>query len=82
MARLVPGCDNGSAATPDDGEGHTMGGLLKRLVVLGVIVGLGLQVLKRLGLFTGGECGPNCDCSMGAEACTCGHPTCLTPAMG
>lgn len=57
-----------------------MGKLLRGLVIAGIAVGLGLTVLKRSGLLTGGECGPGCDCSRGALNCTCGHRTCLTPA--
>jgi hypothetical protein len=54
--------------------------LLRRLVFLGVVFGVGLQLLRRFGLFGDGECGPSCDCSNGATSCRCGHPDCLAPA--
>ena len=39
---------------------------LRRLVFLGVILGVGLQLLRRIGLLGDGECGPSCDCSNGS----------------
>lgn len=55
---------------------------LRRLVFLGVILGVGLQLLRRIGLLGDGECGPSCDCSNGSTACGCGHPDCLAPVAG
>jgi hypothetical protein len=52
---------------------------LRNLVVLGMVAGVTYQGLRRLGIVGAAECGPNCQCSLGAEICTCGHPTCLTP---
>ena len=42
--------------------------ILRRLVFLGVLFGVALQVLRRVGLFGEGECGPSCDCSEGDNA--------------
>ena len=53
---------------------------LRNVVVVGIFAGLTFQGLRRLGLVGRGECGPNCQCSLGAEVCTCGHATCLVPA--
>lgn len=57
-----------------------MRSFIRNIMVLGVIAGLTYQGLRRLGIVGGGECDPNCQCSLGAEVCTCGHATCLVPA--
>lgn len=54
--------------------------LLGRLVIFAVVVGVAVKLLRSLGVMGGGECGPGCDCSMGATECRCGHRTCLAPA--
>jgi hypothetical protein len=56
--------------------------LLSRLVIFAVLAGIALQGLRALGLLKGGECSPACGCSTGDPACTCGHATCLSPAVG
>jgi hypothetical protein len=53
---------------------------IRNIMLFGILAGLVYQGLKRLGIIGGGECGPNCQCSLGAEVCTCGHATCLVPA--
>jgi len=53
--------------------------LLRRFFILAVIVGVVVKLLRSLGLVRGGECGPSCECSMGALTCTCSHTTCLAP---
>lgn len=53
---------------------------LRNVMLLGMFAGITYQALTRLGIVGGGECGPNCQCSLGAEVCTCGHSTCLVPA--
>lgn len=52
---------------------------IRRLMFLALVVGAVTTILRRLR--SGGECGPACDCSNGASACTCGHATCLAPAQ-
>ncbi|MBM3140458.1 MAG: hypothetical protein FJZ92_09730 [Chloroflexi bacterium] len=53
---------------------------IRNVLLLGIAAGLAYQALRRLGIVGAGECGPNCQCSLGAEVCTCGHATCLVPA--
>ncbi len=48
--------------------------------ILLVALGTAITAVRRLGLLNGGECSPTCPCSVGDAACTCGHPTCLSPA--
>ena len=57
-----------------------MGRMLRRLMLLGLLVAAAMTALRRLGVLGGSECGPACDCSMGADSCDCGHATCLAPA--
>lgn len=57
-----------------------MGRLIRRLAMLAVLAAVATMMLRRFGILGGGECGPACDCSLGAESCTCGHATCLAPA--
>jgi hypothetical protein len=52
---------------------------VRRFVVLAIIVGVGVKLLRSLGLLGGGECDPGCGCSRGQIDCTCGHATCLAP---
>jgi len=54
--------------------------LIRNVLMLGIVAGVAYQGLRRLGIIGGGECGPDCQCSLGAEVCTCGHQTCLVPA--
>jgi hypothetical protein len=61
-------------------EGHRVRAL-RRLVVLAVIAGLAIKVLRTFGILDGGECSPACACSQGEMECTCGHRTCLSPAV-
>ncbi|MEE8422421.1 MAG: hypothetical protein V3S31_06560 [Dehalococcoidia bacterium] len=51
---------------------------LRRLMFLALIAGAVTAAMRRIR--GAGECGPACDCSSGAAACTCGHATCLAPA--
>lgn len=55
--------------------------LLRRVLFVAVIVGAIAAGLRRFGILGEGECGPGCACSMGQQDCTCGHPTCLSPAV-
>lgn len=57
-----------------------MGRFIRNIMLFGILAGVVYQGLKRLGIIGGGECGPNCQCSLGAEVCRCNHPTCLAPA--
>ena len=52
--------------------------LLRRLMLMALLAGAAAAVVRRLR--GSGECGPGCDCSQGASACSCGHATCLAPA--
>ncbi len=54
--------------------------LLRRFVILAIIAGIGLRLLRAVGILGGGECGPGCACSQGDMSCTCGHKTCLAPS--
>ena len=51
---------------------------LRRLMLFAILAGVATTVMRRLR--GSDECGPACDCSLGSEACTCGHLTCLAPA--
>lgn len=53
---------------------------LRRVLLLGVVVGLVVAGLRRLGVLGAPGCDMRCDCSQAAELCLCGHPTCLAPA--
>ncbi len=53
---------------------------LRRLLLLGVVVGVLVAGLRRLGVLGTPSCDMRCDCSKAAELCFCGHPTCLAPA--
>lgn len=55
--------------------------LLRRLLFVAAIVGAIAALLRRFGILGKGECNPSCACSMGQQDCTCGHATCLSPAM-
>jgi hypothetical protein len=52
---------------------------IRRLMFLALLAGAVTTVMRRIR--GGGECGPACDCSLGAGSCTCGHVTCLAPAQ-
>ena len=51
---------------------------IRRLMLFAILAGVATAVMRRLQ--GGGECGPGCDCSQGAESCACGHGTCLAPS--
>ena len=51
---------------------------LRRLMLFGVMAAVATAVMRRL--VGGDECGPDCECTHGAQSCTCGHTTCLAPA--
>ena len=53
---------------------------LRRLLLLGVVVGVVVGGLRRLGVLGSPGCNMGCDCSQAAELCFCDHPTCLAPA--
>ena len=53
---------------------------LRRLLLLGVVVGVAMAALRRLGLLGTPGCDMRCDCSQAAELCFCGHQSCLAPA--
>lgn len=53
---------------------------IRRLVVIGLLVGAGYAGLRALGLVGQPGCGITCECSYGATSCDCGHDTCLAPA--
>ena len=53
---------------------------LRRLVLFGVVVGVIVGGLRRLGVLGTPTCDMRCDCSQAAELCFCDHSTCLAPA--
>ena len=53
---------------------------LSRVLLLGMLVGLVVAALRRLGALGGQGCDMGCDCSQAAELCFCNHATCLAPA--
>ncbi len=53
---------------------------LRRLLLLGVVIGVGISGLRRLGVLGTLGCDMRCDCSQAAELCFCNHSTCLAPA--
>lgn len=55
--------------------------LLRRLLFVAALVGGVAALLRRFGILGKGECNPSCACSMGQQDCTCGHATCLSPAI-
>ena len=52
---------------------------IRRFFILALLAGIGVKLLRSVGLLGGGECTPACACSMGELDCTCGHATCLAP---
>ncbi|MEX1021683.1 MAG: hypothetical protein WD058_00925 [Dehalococcoidia bacterium] len=55
--------------------------VLRVFVIFAVLVGVVLKALQSLGVIGSGECSPGCECSQGQMDCTCGHRTCLAPAV-
>ena len=53
---------------------------LSRMLLIGMLVGLIVAALRRLGALGGQGCDMRCDCSQAAELCFCNHQTCLAPA--
>jgi hypothetical protein len=53
---------------------------IRGLLLLGVLAGVLVAGLRRLGVLGTPSCEMRCDCSQAAELCFCGHPTCLAPA--
>ena len=53
---------------------------LSRILLVGMLVGLVVAALRRLGALGGQGCDMSCDCSQAAELCFCNHQTCLAPA--
>ena len=53
---------------------------LSRILIVGMVLGLVVAGLRRLGALGGRGCDMSCDCSQAAELCFCNHPTCLAPA--
>ena len=53
---------------------------LSRMLLIGMLVGLVVAALRRVGALGGQGCDMSCDCSQAAELCFCNHQTCLAPA--
>ena len=76
LAVSTGGCHTRQPAPPL--EGTTTMHFIRRLMLFAILAGVATAVMRKLR--GGGECGPGCDCSQGAQSCACGHGTCLAPS--